>query len=84
MAFNFPHHYEEDDDDDDAERFQAVYRCYSAVFLSDRERTSIENGGKILLPESALEPLIHQVNNEFFHSRKILFVFIRKELCYFN
>lgn len=70
MAFAFPfdhhHRFYEDEDSSDGERFQAVYRCYSAVFLNDRERTSIENGGKILLPESALEQLIHQVTNEFF------------------
>lgn len=45
------------------EPFRAVYKCYSAAFLPDRdrERLNVENGGKILLPEAALEHLIEQV-----------------------
>jgi hypothetical protein len=43
--------------------FRAVYTCYSAAFLPDRdrERLNVENGGKILLPQAALEQLIDQV-----------------------
>jgi len=43
--------------------FRAVYQCYSAAFLSDhdRDRLNVENGGKILLPQAALEHLIEQV-----------------------
>ena len=48
--------------------FRAVYQCYSAAFLPDhdRERLNVENGGKILLPQAALEHLIEQVNIKFF------------------
>ncbi|CAF0842722.1 unnamed protein product [Adineta ricciae] len=52
-----------DDNDyssDDDNRFHAVYRCYSPAFLIDREQTTIEHGGKILLPQTALEQLIDQ------------------------
>jgi len=42
-------------------QFHAVYQCYSAAFLSDRERMNVENGGKILLPQAVLEQLIDQV-----------------------
>lgn len=43
--------------------FRATYICYSAAFLPDRdrERLNLENGGKILLPQAALEQLIDQV-----------------------
>ena len=46
---------------DDDNRFHAVYHCYSPAFLTDREQTIIEHGGKILLPQTALEQLIDQV-----------------------
>jgi hypothetical protein len=47
--------------------FRAVYQCYSAAFLTDhdRGRLNVENGGKILLPQAALEHLIEQVKTEF-------------------
>ena len=63
MSFDYQY-----DEEDSPDQFHAVYQCYSAVFLNDRERTNIENGGKILLPEAALEQLIHQVNkaSQFF------------------
>jgi hypothetical protein len=59
MSVNDDYYREEDLPND---RFHAVYRCYSVAFLSDRERNNVENGGKILLPQSALEQLINQVN----------------------
>ncbi|CAF1063616.1 unnamed protein product [Adineta steineri] len=39
--------------------FRAIYKCYSAEFLPhhDRERLNLNNGGKILLPQAALEQL---------------------------
>ncbi|CAF1277273.1 unnamed protein product [Adineta ricciae] len=42
--------------------FRADYVCYSAAFLPDRdrERLNVENGGKILLPQAALEQLVEQ------------------------
>ena len=45
--------------------FRADYVCYSAAFLPDRdrERLNVENGGKILLPQAALEQLVEQVNH---------------------
>jgi len=45
--------------------FRATYTCYSAAFLhdSDRGRLNVENGGKILLPQAALEQLVDQVND---------------------
>jgi hypothetical protein len=46
--------------------FRAVYQCYSTTFLTDRERTNVENGGKILLPQAALEQLVEQVRKRFF------------------
>lgn len=51
----------DDDNNDFDDHFHAVYQCYSAAFLNDRERTNIENGGKILLPQSVLEQLIDEV-----------------------
>jgi hypothetical protein len=50
--------------------FRAVYTCYSAAFLPDhdRDRLNVENGGKILLPQAALEQLIDQVKNLFIKS----------------
>jgi hypothetical protein len=53
--------------------FYAVYRCYSTAFLADRERTNVENGGKILLPQSALEQLIDQVNEIRQKNNRIFF-----------
>jgi hypothetical protein len=55
--------------------FRAVYTCYSVAFLpdQDRDRTNVENGGKILLPQAALEQLIDQVNKNSFHSLNIFF-----------
>jgi hypothetical protein len=64
MSFN--NHFHDDDDYDDGS-FRAVYKCYSAAFLNDRERLNIENGGKILLPQTALEELIEQVTNLLFY-----------------
>lgn len=43
-------------------QFHSVYQCYSTAFLPDGERSEVENGGKILLPEAVLEQLIEQVN----------------------
>ncbi|CAF1114049.1 unnamed protein product [Didymodactylos carnosus] len=43
--------------------FRALYNCYSAIFLTDRERPNVENGGKILLPQVALEQLAEHVTN---------------------
>ncbi|CAF0740127.1 unnamed protein product [Adineta steineri] len=42
--------------------FRAIYKCYSAAFLPDhdRGRLNVENGGKILLPQAALEQLAEQ------------------------
>jgi ubiquitin fusion degradation protein 1 len=57
MSFDFDY-----DEQALPDRFHAVYKCYSAAFLNDRERSCIENGGKILLPQSALEQLIDQVD----------------------
>jgi hypothetical protein len=57
MAYDFPY-----DEDNSPDGFHAVYQCYPAVFLNDRERDRIENGGKILLPQAALEQLIDQVH----------------------
>jgi hypothetical protein len=66
-------------------QFYAVYQCYSAAFLNDRERTNIENGGKILLPQSALEQLVEQVENSSFISIGIFLCFFsRHRLCYLN
>jgi len=64
--------------------FYAVYQCYSAAFLNDRERAIIENGGKILLPQSALEQLVEQVENFSFISIEYSFIFLRQGLCYLN
>ncbi|CAF1620678.1 unnamed protein product [Rotaria magnacalcarata] len=54
--------------------FRAVYQCYSAAFLPDRdrERLNVENGGKILLPQAALEHLIEQTGVMLFklHNKK--------------
>lgn len=46
--------------------FRATYTCYSAAFIPDpdRERLNVENGGKILLPQAALERLIDQVKSK--------------------
>jgi ubiquitin fusion degradation protein 1 len=46
--------------------FRADYQCYSAAFLPerDRDRLNVENGGKILLPQAALEQLIDQQGPE--------------------
>lgn len=43
--------------------FRADYQCYSVAFLPDhdRGRLNVENGGKILLPQAALEQLVEQV-----------------------
>jgi len=38
-------------------------------FLNDRERTIIEDGGKILLPQTALEQLIEQTGIMLFKLR---------------
>ncbi|CAF1188321.1 unnamed protein product [Adineta steineri] len=45
-----------------ARPFRATYRCYFAEFLPDpdRERLNLGNGGKILLPQAALEQLTEQ------------------------
>ncbi|CAF0820453.1 unnamed protein product [Didymodactylos carnosus] len=43
------------------ETFHAEYNCYSAIFLTDRERPNVENGGKVLLPQTALEELAEHV-----------------------
>ncbi|UJR31207.1 hypothetical protein I4U23_018711 [Adineta vaga] len=42
--------------------FRADYQCYSVAFLPDhdRGRLNVENGGKILLPQAALEQLVEQ------------------------
>ncbi len=69
MSFDNPYYNEilpDDNDVDFGDRFHAVYQCYSAAFLTDRERTNVENGGKILLPQAALEQLIEQVNRKDF------------------
>ena len=42
--------------------FRAIYKCYSAAFLTDRDPRNIENGGKVLLPQAALEQLLEQVD----------------------
>lgn len=47
------------------DNFQAIYQCYSPAFLTDHEQTKLENGGKILLPQSALEQLAEHVNIKF-------------------
>jgi len=57
MAFDYPY-----GEEALLDQFHAVYQCYSAAFLNDRERSCIENGGKILLPQTALEQLINQVD----------------------
>lgn len=52
--------------------FRATYTCYSAAFLpdQDRDRLNVEHGGKILLPQAALERLIDQVKaNETFATK---------------
>jgi len=67
-----------------SDQFYAVYQCYSAAFLNDRERAIIENGGKILLPQSALEQLVEQVENFSFISIEYSFIFLRQGLCYLN
>ena len=74
MAYHMHDPFDEDDSFDN-EPFQAVYQCYSTIFLSDRDRarTDIENGGKILLPESALEQLVHQVTNNIRSLKRISF-----------
>lgn len=55
-------------DTDDDDRFHADYECHSPAFLTDRHReyTEIETGGKILLPQAALEQLIDQVRRTEF------------------
>jgi hypothetical protein len=75
MSFDSRYYDETFSDDHDlafGDQFHAIYRCYSAAFLTDRERTNVENGGKILLPQSALEQLIEQVNEK----GKIFFDFV--------
>lgn len=59
----------ESDDEGNNNNFQTSYQCYSTAFLVDRNRETIENSGKIFLPESALARLIHQVIF-YFHHRK--------------
>ncbi|CAF4432828.1 unnamed protein product, partial [Rotaria sp. Silwood2] len=44
------------------DHFQAVYQSYSSAFLTDRDRRNVEYGGKILLPQTALEQLAEQTN----------------------
>jgi IS4 transposase len=58
--------------------FRAVYTCYSAAFLPDHDRTrlNVENGGKILLPQAALEQLIDQVKQFFFLIQSTYFFLI--------
>lgn len=54
--------------------FRAVYTAYSAAFLPDhdRQRLNVENGGKILLPQAALERLIDQVKTlRMFKSKNV-------------
>ena len=43
--------------------FRATYHCYSVAFLPEdtRSRLNVDNGGKILLPQAALEQLVEQV-----------------------
>lgn len=75
----------DDDDEGNSNNFEANYQCYSTAFLVDRDRETIENSGKIFLPESALAQLIHQVIF-YFHNRKFrqhLSIF-RPVLCYLN
>ena len=57
--------------------FRAVYTCYSAAFLQDRDRDrlNVENGGKILLPQAVLEHLIDQVNQQKKNRSLIYFSF---------
>ena len=67
--------------------FRAVYQCYSAAFLTDRERHNVENGGKILLPQAALEQLVEQVACQFQTTvrRTSLFLSLsRAASCYSN
>lgn len=59
------------------EQFYAVYQCYSTAFLSDRERHDVENGGKILLPQDALEELIEQVILTFKEEKE------KRLICFF-
>jgi hypothetical protein len=72
------------DADDDDDQFHAVYQCYSVAFLADRDRNNVENGGKILLPQSALEQLIDQVNHRIYNFLNKMSFFCRLVLCYLN
>ncbi|CAF3666450.1 unnamed protein product [Rotaria sordida] len=60
MSSDYDVHINNDD------HFQAVYKSYSSAFLTDRNRTNVETGGKILLPQTALEQLAEQVNKIMF------------------
>ena len=64
--------------------FRAVYTCYSAAFLPDRDRQrlNVEDGGKILLPQAALERLIDQVKIMSFSNQKIHSFFSSVDGCY--
>ncbi len=59
----------------DDNRFYAVYNCYSPAFLTDHNSVNIENGGKILLPQPALERLVEQVSTTNFFAMS-LFIFL--------
>ncbi|UJR15309.1 hypothetical protein I4U23_002262 [Adineta vaga] len=94
MAYNDYDYYDDDEYPlDNDNQFHAIYQCYSPAFLSDRERTNIESGGKILLPEPALEQLINQTGimlfklknpkrNRITHCGVLEFVPSNEPVCY--
>ncbi|CAH8463826.1 unnamed protein product [Schistosoma mattheei] len=43
---------------DNSSPFTTSYRCYPVSFLADNFRSSVEKGGKIIMPPSALDVLI--------------------------
>ena len=62
--------------------FHATYQCLPVAFLEERERVSAEYGGKILLPQAALEQLAEQVS--FPSIRHVGHYRFRTASCYSN
>ncbi|CAF3125598.1 unnamed protein product [Rotaria socialis] len=77
----------------DDNQFYAVYNCYSPAFLTDHDRINIEKGGKILLPQPALEHLVEKTNimlfklknpknNRLTHCGVLEFIASEEPICY--
>ncbi|CAF1491804.1 unnamed protein product [Adineta steineri] len=98
MSFSDDQYYDTrpDDDENDIDsnnQFHAVYQCYSPAFVGDRDGINIENGGKILLPQAALEQLIDHTgvmlfklknpkNDRLTHCGVLEFLHSDEPICY--